>query len=445
MTTKAKSRGEQQTATPQATQGANVKPEPQQQAQQSTALVTTQPVGPGAGVVPWNPFELMDRLDADAFVKEMEGIASDVLVYRVKDNGKEMTALSKGGIDECCTMLVSTGQCIREESITFEMFGDGENREAMFKAVAARYAVKNDGTEVRLDQVIGVKREPLYESRAPLTLDARVPGKRWATKGTGGKALTYREALDEAHPANEGKGEVLGYLRWIAEQSTFDDLTKAFVAAILAGQDVGEFAAGKRFNSFWYEHGAMKAARNARSRLIPAGVKAQVIAMANESARVREIERPTPQQEEKQQQRARPQFLRRDAAAAEVLFPFRPKAGIPLDAKFPVDHKNAGHYMIGRTMLGKAINHIDELLAGKLIERGQGEQSAATDAERKQLAEMKAAILRENDQRDLEADSQRPAEQPTSSKATGEARSADDDVTDDRPLGEDEEDDDLPF
>lgn len=62
----------------------------------------------------------------------------------------------------------------------------------------------------------------------------------------------------------------------------------------LAGEDVGEFAMGKRFNPFWFEHGAMKAARNARFRLIPAGIKAQVIAMAKQQARVKEVETGAP-------------------------------------------------------------------------------------------------------------------------------------------------------
>ena len=48
-----------------------------------------------------------------------------------------------------------------------------------------------------------------------------------------------------------------------------------------AGEDVVA-RRGPQLNPHWYEHGAMKAARNARFRLIPGNVRAQVIATARQ-------------------------------------------------------------------------------------------------------------------------------------------------------------------
>ncbi len=156
----------------------------------------------------WSPFALMDQMDEDALRKELQGIASDELIYVVREGGQEIVGLSKIGIDECCMALVGQGQVIREESLEYEILGEGDDREALFKVRAARFAVSPDGHEVRLDQVLGVKRQPLYFK----------PG---------------------------------------------------------------------RLNPFWYEAGAMKAARNARFRLIPAQVRAQVIASARVAGAVR--------------------------------------------------------------------------------------------------------------------------------------------------------------
>ena len=116
----------------------------------------TIPAAPAAA--PWDPFQLMDRLDEDALRREMEGVASTDLVYDVKEGGQEVVGLSKTGVDECCMALVSQGQVIREEDLTYDVIGEGEDREALFKVKAARFAVSPEGAEVRLDQVIGVKR-----------------------------------------------------------------------------------------------------------------------------------------------------------------------------------------------------------------------------------------------------------------------------------------------
>src|SRR5215204_1663224 len=127
--------------------------------------------------VAWDPFQLMDRMDEEALRKELEGVASTDLVYVVREGGQEIVGLSKTGVDECCMALVSQGQVIREEDLQYEVIGEGEGREALFRVKAARYAVSPSGQEVRLDQVIGVKRQALYYDAVPLDLDARVPSK----------------------------------------------------------------------------------------------------------------------------------------------------------------------------------------------------------------------------------------------------------------------------
>lgn len=171
-----------------------------------SALVRTVDVPGTTEAAHWDPFSAMDRMDEEALSRELQGIASTELVYIVKDGGQEVVGLSKVGVDECCMVLVTQGQVIREESLEYEILGEGEDREALFKVKAARFAVAADGHEVRLDQVLGVKRQPLY----------------------------YRQG---------------------------------------------------KLNPHWYEQGAMKAARNARFRLIPAQVRAMVIQSARQGQR----------------------------------------------------------------------------------------------------------------------------------------------------------------
>jgi hypothetical protein len=222
---------------------------------------------------PWDPFQLMDRMDEEALRKELEGAASTDLVYVVRESGQEVVGLSKTGVDECCMALVSQGQVIREEDLQYELIGEGEEREALFKVKAARFAVSPSGQDVRLDQVIGVKRQPLYYESAQLDLDAKVPSKKYRGK-------TYRELLS----SEAGRD----YLSWMADNFNEPEI-REFVRQILAGEE----AVGRRerqLNPHWYEHGAMKAARNARFRLIPGNVRAQVVATARQSGQTRVID-----------------------------------------------------------------------------------------------------------------------------------------------------------
>jgi hypothetical protein len=221
----------------------------------------------------WDPFQLMDRLDEEALRKELEGVAGTDLVYVVKEGGQEVVGLSKSGVDECCMALVSQGQVIREEDLQHEVIGEGEDREALFKVKAARFAVSAEGQEVRLDQVIGVKRQALYYEPAQLDLDARVPSKKY-------KGRTYRELLQ----FDEGRD----YLGWMAENFS-EPAIRDFVRQILAGEEVTS-RRERQLNPHWYEAGAMKAARNARFRLIPGNVRAQIIATARQAGQARVVE-----------------------------------------------------------------------------------------------------------------------------------------------------------
>jgi hypothetical protein len=238
-------------------------------------LMPTPAVDPPAQTPPWDPFQLMDRMDEEALRKELEGVASTELVYVVKESGQEIVGLSKTGVDECCMALVSQGQVIREEDLQYEVIGEAEDREALFKVKAARFAVSPSGQEVRLDQVIGVKRQPLYQEPSHLDLDAKVPSKKY-------RGRTYRELLSH----DEGRD----YLGWMAENFNEPEI-REFVRRILDGEEVVR-QRGRQLNPHWYEHGSMKAARNARFRLIPGNVRAQVIATARDSGRTRVVDGP---------------------------------------------------------------------------------------------------------------------------------------------------------
>jgi hypothetical protein len=222
---------------------------------------------------PWDPFQLMDRLDEEALRKELEGVAGTDLVYVVREGGQEVVGLSKTGVDECCLALVAQGQVIREEDLQYEVVGEGDDREALFKVKAARFAVSPAGQEVRLDQVIGVKRQPLYYEPARLDLDARVPSKKY-------KGRTYRELL----ASDDGRD----YLGWMGENFA-EPAIRDFVRRILAGEETSG-QRERQLNPHWYEAGAMKAARNARFRLIPGSVRAQIIASARQAGQARVVE-----------------------------------------------------------------------------------------------------------------------------------------------------------
>lgn len=246
----------------------------------ATDTTTAEPaIAPTAtSAASWDPFQLMDRMDEEALRRELDGVPSTDLVYVVRDGGQEVVGLSKTGVDACCMALVSQGQVIREEDLAYEVIGEDEDREALFKVKAARFAVSPEGTEVRLDQVIGVKRQALYYEPAPLDLDVRVPSRKY-------KGKTYRELRE----TSDGRD----YLAWMADNFNEPEI-REFVKRILAGEEVVA-QRGRQLNPHWYEAGAMKAARNARFRLIPGSLRAQVIAGARQQGQARVLDAtPTP-------------------------------------------------------------------------------------------------------------------------------------------------------
>lgn len=158
-------------------------------------------------------FQIMDNWDEEVVLRELRGESPrGKLVYKFKQQGKEVVGLGKEGVDFCCQVMMHQGQVIRELGMKYTLIGDAEQREALFVAKAGRFAVGRDGSEIKLDTVLGVKRQPLYN----------------LIRATG---------------------------EWV-------------------------------LNPHWYEHGAMKALRNARLRLIPIAVREEVMAMARAGGRV---------------------------------------------------------------------------------------------------------------------------------------------------------------
>lgn len=222
-------------------------------------------------------FELMDRLDDALIVEELKGIVSDEWVYDV--NGK--VGLSKVGIDESCNMLAKQGEVIREDadSLRWDMMGKGDDVVALFVISATRYRVAtrvdDEGefqtAEVKLEQTIGTKRQPLYYEAKAMSLESKVGFGKHRVK-------TWGQVLDNFR----------SWVEWASTDAGDEDV-RDFATAILAG-DAVHLEGGKKLNPFWFEHGSIKAARNARSRLVPSVVKAEVIALAKREGKVRKVD-----------------------------------------------------------------------------------------------------------------------------------------------------------
>ena len=209
----------------------------------------------------WDPFQLMDRLDEEALRKELEGVAGTDLVYVVREGGQEVVGLSKTGVDECCMALVAQGQVIREEDLQYEVIGDGEDREALFKVKAARFAVSPPGRRFG-----SIRSSASSASRSTTSRPGSIlmPGCR--ARSIAGR--TYRELLRPT------RGEITsaGWRRTSPSRRSATSCGGSWRARRSAA------SAGGSSIPHWYEAGAMKAARNARFRLIPGNVRAQVIA-----------------------------------------------------------------------------------------------------------------------------------------------------------------------
>lgn len=227
-------------------------------------------------------FIAMDRLDEVAFLAEMQGKVVDDMAYEVRGrDGQPEKILSKTGVDECCIRMAQRGEAIREEDLVYELHGDETDPDAVayFKVTAARYRLAVGSSSVReakLDQAIGTKRQPLYHDAAePLSLDSKLPGRK-------ANGRTIRQLLEQDR----------GLVEWFAMNARDDALADICGRALL-GEDVA-VQPQRQFNPFWFEHGSMKAARNARLRLVPSSIKQMILNEATTKGKVRRVDEVPP-------------------------------------------------------------------------------------------------------------------------------------------------------
>lgn len=109
----------------------------------------------------FDPFIIMDRLDDEAFIEEMKGRVVDTWAYSFFQDGKEVTGLSKVGVDQACREMAKGGEVIREEKVEYAV-DPTDKRFMLFVGTACRLAVSKDGKEVCLDRTIGTKRQCIY-------------------------------------------------------------------------------------------------------------------------------------------------------------------------------------------------------------------------------------------------------------------------------------------
>jgi hypothetical protein len=173
------------------------------------------------------PFEAMERAEDEAILQELRGEAVDSLVYELTDGeGRVVVGLSKVGVDRVAAEMALKGEVLRE--MDFKLIPGRDNVVAVVKA--GRYAVSQEGREVLLETVFGTKRQPRRR---------RVP-----VYGEDGQPV-----MREGRPVMR-----------IEE------------------------------DPFVVEVAMMKAARNARRRLMPQSLVAGVIAMARSQGKVSRLD-----------------------------------------------------------------------------------------------------------------------------------------------------------
>ncbi len=183
----------------------------------------------GKEIVPWRPFEVMERVEDEAVIQELRGEVIETLVYEFNDrDSRRVVGLSKAGVDRVASEMAMKGEVLRE--LDFELIPDVDSVTAVVKA--GRFAVSQDGREILLETVFGTKRQPR-------------------------------------------KREI--YVRGKDGKTIFKD-----------GQPV------KRLEEdpFVVEVAMVKAARNAKRRLMPESLITKVIDMARKEGRVRKLGPP---------------------------------------------------------------------------------------------------------------------------------------------------------
>jgi len=105
------------------------------------------------------PYVLMDLEDENQILAEMRGEVMNAFVYSYPDKktGREVTGLSKVGVDNVCRESANKGEVFRV--IGDPVIRDSEDAiEVVIKV--GRFAVNPKGTEIMLDTTYGAKRQP---------------------------------------------------------------------------------------------------------------------------------------------------------------------------------------------------------------------------------------------------------------------------------------------
>ena len=143
-------------------------------------------------------FQAMDRLDDEQIIAELKGAVLQEYVYEFQSGGKTVRGLSKSGTDDAARHMARQGEVLRELDVMIE-YQDADA--AYFKATVARFSVHNDGSEVKLDQVIGQKRQS--------KMAYGKPNEFWYEQG-GQKAL--RNAKQKLIPENIKQQLIQSYI-----------------------------------------------------------------------------------------------------------------------------------------------------------------------------------------------------------------------------------------
>ncbi|HEX77159.1 MAG TPA: hypothetical protein G4O03_01920 [Dehalococcoidia bacterium] len=183
----------------------------------------------GKEIVPWRPFEIMERVEDEAVIQELRGEVIETLVYEFTDrDGRRVVGLSKAGVDRVASEMAMKGEVLRE--LDFELIPDADSVTAVVKA--GRFAVSQDGREILLETVFGTKRQPRK--------------REIYVRGKDGKPI-----IKDGHP-----------LKRLEE------------------------------DPFVVEVAMVKAARNAKRRLMPESLITKVIDMARREGKVRKLGPP---------------------------------------------------------------------------------------------------------------------------------------------------------
>ena len=111
-------------------------------------------------IVPWKPFEIMDRLDDELIIREIKGEVVKTLVYSFTgDDGKKQMGLSKVGVDTVAADMAKQGDVLRELELQKDWEPGGKALVVTVKA--GRFLVADDGREILLETVFGAKRQPI--------------------------------------------------------------------------------------------------------------------------------------------------------------------------------------------------------------------------------------------------------------------------------------------